>query len=158
MENLYRIRQLTAEDIPTLQPLAQGFWDELPAQDYPPKAEGAELNFPALAEYWVQILEAGIGAIWVLEYRGHPVGFLQALRYHDRPTGLQIAAEEYWYVQPEHRGEGICLLARFEQWAQGIKAAFTTKAWSVPTFREQLDKYYRATGHTQIAGIYMRKV
>jgi GNAT superfamily N-acetyltransferase len=147
------------DDLEVLAPLARQFYDELPPEDYPPKAAGLPFDWEHLRDYWTLILDAGIGSIWVArDEEGRPIGFLQALRYRDNPTGALVAAEEYWYVESARRdGSGMALWGAFNDWATEIGADFQTAAWSVPTFRVQLDKFYQAAGFSQIAGIYMRK-
>ena len=152
------VHRATVADLPALEALARGFYDELPPDDYPPKAAGLPFNWEHLRGYWERLLEAGLGAIWTVQGGGTVVGFLQAVRYRDNPTGALVVGEEYWYVDPSRRdGTGMALWGAYNDWATEIGAEFQTAAWSVPTFRVQLDKFYQAAGFSQIAGIYMRR-
>lgn len=159
-ENLFpradRLREPAQLD--ALAGLAASFFDELPPGSYPPKDAGLPLDWPHMRAYWAGLLTAESGALWVLRPGPGepPAGFLQAVVYLDRPTGIKVAAEEYWYVNPASRGDGLLLWNAFTGFADDIQAGFLTAAWSLPQFREPLDKFYQAAGFTQIAGIYMK--
>lgn len=73
----------------------------------------------AYTQGFVQALMAHAdGLVLVAEKDGEAVGMLVASIGNTSISPAPIAIEHGWYVQPEARGCGGMLLARYEQWAR----------------------------------------
>jgi len=137
--------------------IAQMFFDEVPVQEYPAKAQGG-FNREAFANQFVAGFEQGNLVLIVMEEDGKVTGFINGWIYPDRTTGALTAGEEYWYVDPKSRGEGILLASAFIGEARKRECKLLTFATSIDSYAERLEKFYGYIGMKPIATIYMKEL
>lgn len=108
------LRQLTAPEVPGLEPLITNFFNEGNIHGkFDPKYSAKVLQSQ---------IEAGTGFVIV---GGDPIcGGISGLMYEDIATGEKCCAEWFWYVNKEFRGTslGLKLLNAYEQEAKKRKA------------------------------------
>jgi len=83
---------------------------------------GFPLNREQMAQTVDLLLTSPIGRIYVAERKGDVVGMIGGLLFRHPITGEATVSELFWWVEPEHRGIGIRLLKRAEQWAEEVGA------------------------------------
>lgn len=137
--------------------IAQMFFDEVPVEEYPAKAQGG-FNRDAFAGQFIAGFEQGNLILIVMEEDGRVTGFLNGWIYPDRTTGAPTAGEEYWYVDPDARGEGILLASTFIGEARKRGCKLLTFATSIDSYAERLEKFYGYIGMKPIATIYMKEL
>lgn len=79
-------------------------------------------NSEKMAELAGQLARAG--SLLVSERGGELVGMLGYVVYPHFLSGETVAGEVFWYVAPEHRGEGIKLLRAAEERARAAGAKY----------------------------------
>jgi len=69
---------------------------------------------------------------------------------------LKVAAEVGWWVEPEHRKEGVGLnlLTAFEFWAKKVGCASVTMV----SLDDELGKFYERNGYTLYERAYMKEL
>jgi GNAT superfamily N-acetyltransferase len=99
---------LTAEQIPLLFPIGHAFSAEAGRDPF---------NEEVFSRTWETMLKLGFARVYVLMDVNTVVGALGAMFVPDPFSGVLTAAENFWYVLPEHRksGVGIALLNEFEE-------------------------------------------
>ena len=104
---------LTAEQVPLLFPIGHAFSAE---------AGRAPFNEEIFSKTWEAILKSGCARIYVLLDVNTVVGALGAMFVPEPFSGVFTAAENFWYVLPEHRksGVGIALFNEFEEDAKAL--------------------------------------
>jgi GNAT superfamily N-acetyltransferase len=137
--------------------IAQMFFDEVPVEEYPAKAQGG-FNREAFAEQFIAGFGQGNLVLIVMEEDDRVTGFINGWIYPDRTTGALTAGEEYWYVDPEARGEGILLASAFIGEARKRGCKLLTFATSIDSYAERLEKFYGHIGMKPIATIYMKEL
>lgn len=110
------IREATADDIPRLVDMGRRFLTETVY------AGRVLVNPAAMARTLRLLLESDAGALFVSEQDGTVTGMIGLLVFEHPITGERAAQELFWWVEPEHRGYGIRLLKRGEQWAAAVGA------------------------------------
>jgi len=108
------IRQATAEDVPRLVEMGRRFRSET---GY---AKVLAENPAKMAELATQL--AASGGLLVSEREGELVGMLGYVVYPHFISGESTAGEVFWWVEPEHRGEGLKLLKEAERRAKAVGA------------------------------------
>lgn len=105
------IRDATAADIPRLVEMGTRFLTETVYSGKVP------VNPPAMTRTLELLLASDLGALFVSDVGGVVTGMIGLLVFEHPITGARTAQELFWWVEPEHRGHGVRLLARGEQWA-----------------------------------------
>jgi GNAT superfamily N-acetyltransferase len=80
------------------------------------------VNPAQLASLGAGLLAGDAGTIFVAEVAGDVVGMIGLLAFQHPMAGELTVSELFWWVEPEHRGRGVRLLKRAEQWAHEIGA------------------------------------
>src|SRR5580698_1547835 len=101
-DSVLTVRLATAEDIPRLVAMGRRFRSETSYSKY--LGENPE----RMAELGA-ILLAKDGLL-VLERDGEAVGMLGFILHSHFISGELVAGEVFWWVEPEHRGDGLKLL------------------------------------------------
>jgi GNAT superfamily N-acetyltransferase len=85
------------------------------------------------------------GEIFVAEQAGELVGMIGLLVFQHPIAGERTVSELFWWVEPEHRGGGVRLLKRAEQWAReqgAVKLFMVAPTAAVGTLYERLGYEY----------------
>jgi GNAT superfamily N-acetyltransferase len=111
------IRDATEADIPRLVEMGVRFLTETVYA-----ARGVPVNMGALARTMALLILGDRGTVFVAERDGRVVGGIGMLWFENPLSGEPSASELFWYIEPEHRGIGVRLLKRGEQWARDMGA------------------------------------
>lgn len=76
------------------------------------------VNPVAQGEIAKMLIAAPHGRVLVDERQGRVVGMIGVVATHHPHSGDKVMSELFWYVQPGHRGAGVKLLLKAEQWGQ----------------------------------------
>lgn len=138
------IRAATATDVPRLVEMGRRFRAET---GY---AKHLAENPTKMAELAGQLAEAG--SLLVSERNGELVGMLGFIVYPHFISGETTGGEVFWWVEPEHRGEGVKLLREAERLArtQGAK----TMQMIAPT--DRVATLYLRLGYEFVEASYQR--
>jgi RimJ/RimL family protein N-acetyltransferase len=109
------IRPATHADIPPMVELGRHFLRQSPYAKH--LAESPE-QMTKLGEF----LLGGAGGMLCAERGGKIVGMLGYVIHDHFISGEKSAGEVFWWVEPEHRGDGLRLLVRFEAVARAAGA------------------------------------
>ena len=105
------IRDATSADIPRLVEMGTRFLTETVYSGR------VAVNPTAMTRTLELLLASDVGALFVSEADGVLTGMIGLLVFEHPITGERTAQELFWWVEPEHRGYGLRLLKRGEQWA-----------------------------------------
>jgi len=109
-----KLIELNRHDLSLAYPIGHAFLKEAGRRPF---------NEESFYQFWRFLLENNIGKIYgLVEYDTdakafRAIGLLGATFSPDPYTGCKAAAEQFWYVTPEHRksGVGLQLLDQFEK-------------------------------------------
>jgi GNAT superfamily N-acetyltransferase len=109
------IRVAVVADVPRLVEMGERFHAASPYRKHMVVDQG---RMSALA---TQLVKAG--GVLAVEHDGKLVGMLGFLMFDHPMSGIRTAGELFWWIEPEHRGEGGRLLQAAEDLAreQGAK-------------------------------------
>lgn len=138
------IRLATAADVPRLVEMGRRFRSET---GY---AKHLAENPAKMTELAQQL--AAAGGLLVSERSGEIVGMIGFVIFPHFLSGETTAGEVFWWVEPEHRGEGVKLLREAERYA---RARGATKIQMIaPTDRVAL--LYQRLGYEFVEANYQR--
>lgn len=110
------------------------------------------VNPAQMAVLVAQLLDGETGAIFVSEREGAVVGMIGLLAFVHPIAGELTVAEVFWWVEPEHRGGGVRLLKRAEQWARALGAV---KLFMIAPTAE-VGQLYERLGYESLETCYQR--
>lgn len=139
------VRQCSTHDLPDIIPIALQFAE----------LANASLNVDLWLKNWTSFIEIGTGVIFVLE---SGKGMLGGAKYPDINSGELVAVEFFWYVDPQHRGEGLSLLNAFETWAKTSRCKKVMMVHLVNSMPERLSALYRRRGYSAVETHYCKEI
>lgn len=95
---------------------------------------------------------AAAESILVTERAGAIVGMIGFVVYPHFLSGETIAGEVFWWVEPEHRGEGVKLLRAFEETARKRGARLVQMIAPTPN----VAKLYERLGYGFVESAYQK--
>jgi len=107
---------------------------------------------------WINFITNNLGVIFLLMDKEEIIGFLAALKYPDINSGELIATEMAWFVKSDHRGKGLLLLKRFEEWAREEKCKGIIIVHLMDSMPEQLKRIYEKRGYKAIEINYTKEI
>jgi GNAT superfamily N-acetyltransferase len=140
------IRQATASDVPRLVEMGRRFRSET---GY---AKVLAENPQKMTELATQLTD--LGCLLVSERAGELVGMLGFLVFPHFMSGEVTATETFWWVEPEHRGEGIKLLREAEKTARTYGAE--KMAMIAPD--DRVANLYKRLGYEFVEASYQRSL
>lgn len=112
------------------------------------------VNPTSMAALVETLLHGGSGVLFVSEQAGELVGMIGLLAFVHPIAGEPTVSELFWWVEPEHRGCGVRLLKRAEQWAREMGAV---KLFMVaPT--SDVGQLYERMGYEFLESAYQKAV
>jgi len=139
------IREATPADTPRLVEMGERFLTQTVYR-------GRVTVNPEQMAATVTLMRGEVGKIFVLEIDGAVVGMIGLLIFLHPIAGEVTVSEVFWWVEPEHRGGGIRLLKRAEQWA---RAAGAVKLMMIaPT--ADIGQLYLRLGYEPLETTYQR--
>jgi len=138
------IRAATASDVPRLVEMGRRFRSET---GY---AKVLAENPQKMTELATQLTESG--GLLVAERNGALVGMLGYVIFPHFISGEVTCNEAFWWVEPEHRGEGVRLLREAEKCARASGAR--VMAMIAPNAR--VANIYRRMGYEFVEAAYQR--
>lgn len=152
---MQNVAQDSVIEVPTLRleelfPLAEFFWQEgkLPGKFDP----------EVWLNTWNHFIDSGIGVVFGLEKDNRIVGALGAIKYPDPNDGVSMATELFWFVHPKHRGGGVQLLDKFEQWAAKVGCKRVVMVHLETSMPKALGRFYRFRGYHPIETHYLKEI
>lgn len=77
-----------------------------------------DFHLSRFVDVWKELIGSGAGVIFSYERDGRIEGAIGGLVHRDIYSDALIAEEFFWFIRREHRGAGVLLYRRFEQWAR----------------------------------------
>jgi len=146
------IRQLTEDD---LDKLAYGADQFFRSSNF---LEDFDMNI--FKANWQGLFSSGIGIMFGLvdDDTGEIYGALGGCKFTDFNNGHLKAAELFWYVIEERRGEGIKLLDAFEQWAKMNNCKYIHMMYLADLMPEVVKRIYERRGYKLAEMAYRKEV
>lgn len=142
------IRQATVDDLPRMLTGARKFFAE------------AKLPGTFRADIWLNAWESymrlGMAVILIAEAGDTILGGIGGLFYNNPNTGDKVLTEAFWFVDPEHRGQGIKLLKSLENWAIQNQVAQMGICHFVHLNAEALNNLYLRLGFEPVEVFYRK--
>lgn len=142
------IREATIEDVPAIADMGLDF---LATDDYQGVLSENRAQIEATSRF---LITDQNGVIFVAETPVGLVGMISMLAFTHHFSGERVAGELVWWVKPAHRGIGIRLLRRAEQWA----AESGARRIQMIAPNESVAHIYERLGYTMIETAYQRTV
>lgn len=142
------IREAILADVPRLVEMGIRWVHEGPYADHiTPRAE-------PMAKLATMLIEADHGMIWVSDHGGSLVGMLGVIATFHPYSGDPVMSEMFWYVEPEHRGQGVRLLKTAEAWARshGVTASIMISPSA------KVSTFYRRLGYELLEEQFIKKL
>ena len=131
------IREATLEDIPAMVEMGQRFARIDPYKDI------LHENPEQMAAMGTSLIESESGIILVLEREGSLIGMIGMVCSPHFISGEMFSGEVFWWVDQEHRGNGVRLMKAAEKWSREHGAK--TMQMIAPT--ERVGRLYTRMGY-----------
>jgi GNAT superfamily N-acetyltransferase len=140
------VRQATDEDYKQLDSLCEKFFSE-------GGLKGVPQNFSAGLRKHV---DAGVALCLVLVKQDVVVGTIGAMISEDFITNDLICTEMFWYVEPDHRRQGIKLHKALEKEAKKYGCERIYMVHLAKLKADKLERYYRKCGYEPLEVFYSK--
>jgi GNAT superfamily N-acetyltransferase len=142
------IRDAAHDDLDAIVAMGRRFLAET---DYRDRISENPAQMRVIAERLIDVDE---GALLVSDRDGALTGMIGLFVFRHPISDEVFATELFWWVEPEHRGQGIRLLRRAEAWAADKGA----KALQMIAPTPQVARVYAALGYAHIEDSYQREL
>lgn len=107
-----------------------------------------------------RFIKNNIGAMIILEddNTGELYGGIGVVALPDIHCGTLTAVETFWFVSPEHRGQGLKLLKAFENWGKEKKCKRLALIHLTDSFPEILEKIYIRKKYKLVEKHYLKEI
>ncbi len=95
-------------------------------------------------------------ALFVVDIDASVIGMLGVMVFEQPFSGELVATELFWWLDPAHRGHGVWLLRRAENWARSKGAMRMTMM--APSDRPRVAEIYRALGYAETERVFTRNL
>lgn len=112
------------------------------------------INPSQMAVFVARLIDGPASVIFVAERNGALLGMIGMLIFPHHMSGDLIAAEAFWWVEPEARGAGVRLLKTAEGWALTSGAKFLQMV--APT--DRVGQLYERRGYARVETSYQRSL
>ena len=140
---------MTPDELQDLEPGAKEFY-----------ASSKHLKGFDLAKFvgmWTQLITSGTGVIFAMrDDEGQVQGAISGVIYPEPYSEGLVATEFFWFVRPQHRGKGLDLYYRLEQWAKEKQASQIRMAHLCDLMPDGLKWLYGELGFEPIEILYAK--
>lgn len=140
------IREASADDLDAIVAMGQRFLSE---SSYKGRISENPAQMRVIAE---RLIDSPEGALWVSESGNGLTGMIGVFIFRHPMSDDVCATELFWWVEPEHRGQGLRLLRAAERWAKAQGARVLQMIAPTP----QVGRVYTALGYDHIEASYQR--
>ncbi len=142
------IKELEVEELNTAAKIGQKFWGEgaLPGRLVP----------EVFVRNWTTLMNNGMGKIFGLYDGPDLVGALGAIVVPDLNDGDLTATECFWFVEEDHRGNGVRLLLNFVKYAKEIGCVRVNMVHLFNEHADKLQKLYGKLGFSPVETHYIK--
>jgi GNAT superfamily N-acetyltransferase len=144
------IRPANIDDLPKLTGLADEFFAS--------SAHLVAFDPAVFGNTWREILNAGVGVIFIAFEDDVPTGAIGGMSYKDPNNGRQTASEMFWFVRPDRRGIGVALYAQFENWARSRSCVDIRMVHLSDSMPSKVKRFYEAIGYREVETHYAKEI
>lgn len=112
------------------------------------------VNPPAMTRTLEMLITSEVGAVFVSERNQQVTGMIGLFVFEHPLTGALAAHEMFWWVDPEHRGQGIRLLKWAEEWAREAGAQHVHMI--APS--RAVERVYERLGYGYVEAAYQKAI
>lgn len=142
------IRKATVDDVPRAVAMGVRFLADTAYHD------SIATNPAQLADIAERLATRDDSVLFVSEQDGEIVGMIGAYIYAHPYSSEPFATELFWWVEPEHRGQGVRLLKQVQQWA----ATHGAVKLQVVAPNERVANVYERLGFAKVETCYQRSL
>lgn len=144
-----QIRLATVEDLHGMGTAAKAF--------YAASSFLRDFELSRFVQTWTNLIETGIGVIFLAEDDTHIVGAIGGTAYPDPNSFRLVAAEWFWFVESGYRGiAGIKLYREFELWAKKRGAVEIQMIHLSDSMPGKLERFYKNLGFVPAETRYVK--
>jgi GNAT superfamily N-acetyltransferase len=140
------IREAVRADIPHLVVMGLHF---VRSGDY---AGHLDENPDALFDTMLRLIESG-DALLLVQGEDKPTGMIGALIFSHPLSHQTFFSELFWWVEPDHRGNGLALLRMAEKWATARGASHSIMI----SPDERVSRVYETLGYSLLETHYVKE-
>jgi GNAT superfamily N-acetyltransferase len=144
------IRDVTIDDLKDFEETAREF--------YATSQFLGKFSLERFVEMWTYLLTGGDGVIFAEDCDGEIVGAIGGIVHRDIYSEGLIAEEFFWFVKEAHRGRGLRLYRRFEEWARGRGAGQIQMVHLLDVMPERVSRFYTRSGFHPVETRYAKEL
>lgn len=143
----------------TIRPLAPrelGALEDCAREFYAASRWLGEFNPAHFHALWSELIHAGTGVIFAALDHGAVIGAIGGMLHREIYGARLIADEFFWFVRPAHRGAGVALYRRFEDWARAKGAHQIHMVHLFDSMPDKLARFYLRHGFEPVEMRYAK--
>lgn len=107
-----------------------------------------------------QLVHSDKGDVLVLEKDNEVVGLLGLIKFQSPLSEQYMVGEQYWYILPEHRGNGMKLIFKAEEWTKDNECTHLILSASMIASKlfDKVCSIYERIGMKKFETSYIKKV
>lgn len=144
------VRELKISELDKLNGIAKRFFESSEFLD--------TFDMKVFKNSWANLLDSGIGVIFVLILDEEIHGVIGGIKYPDLNNGTMCATECFWFVDEAQRGRGLGLLKKFEMWAARHDCKKIIMVHLSDLMPDAVKKIYIRKGYKEMETHYVREV
>ena len=109
-------------------------------------------------ESYGRLMKRGVLTVFVMEEGDEITGSLSFLKSPSMNDGILTAVELWWFMDPEHRGNGLQLFDAFEKSARDQGCKRFAMIHMVDSFPDKLESLYKRRGYGLIEKHYVKEL
>lgn len=134
------IRQLAPAELGALESCAREFYAAAV------RHWSGAFDLGRFCDFWTRLIRSEMGVVFAAFEDGAVAGTIGGM-VHPEPYGARFIAEEFfWFARPEHRGAGVALYRRFEEWARQKGASEIHMVHLVNSMPDKVARFYLRHG------------
>lgn len=148
----------TESELKELQDILIEFYRIMPYKQLPKESKELQEASNLWIENWFFMIEGGVGKILALKEDNNFIGAIGLVVTPSLEDGVMTCMEAFWYVDKNHRGQGLKLLIKGQKVAKEMGAKRMVMMFLENSMPEKVKNVYERMGYNLIQTSYFKEL
>lgn len=152
------VEVITESELEELQDVLIEFYKIMPYEQLPKQSREIEEASNFWIENWFYMIKIGVGKILALKKDNKFIGAIGLVVTPSLEDGVATCMEAFWYVDENHRGQGLKLLIKGQKVAKEMGAKRMMMMFLENSMPEKVKNIYERMGYKLIQTTYFKEL